>query len=144
MRTFGNDPFCHISFTYLEMHASKILFYQIAFLAYFDSIFISIFKCTLKWLFGLSISKLKHLFQFQMRASSFCSKMRVSSFYSKMCFKIEMSQKHFGPSQNRNEDENSQSKQTQNGHFDMTILEIVMWHFLRWLFWNGSVLNVEI
>ena len=43
--------------------------------------------------------KLKYLFQFQMRASSF---------YSKMRFKMEMSQTHFGPSQNGNGDQNDQ------------------------------------
>ena len=55
MRAFKNGLFCHISFTNLEIRAFKILFYQITFSMHFESIFVSILKCTLRWLFGLSI-----------------------------------------------------------------------------------------
>ena len=62
---------------------------------HFERIFISIFKCTLKWVFKLSISKLNHPFQFQMRVYSFCFKTRASSLCSKMYVKMEISQTHF-------------------------------------------------
>ena len=43
-----------------------------------------------------------------MCASSFCSKINVSLFCSKVRFKMEMGQTHFGPSQNRYENQNGQ------------------------------------
>ena len=44
MRAFENDSFCHIRFIHFEMHASKVLFYQIPFIAHFEQYFEPILK----------------------------------------------------------------------------------------------------
>ena len=73
-------------------------------------------------MFGLSISKLKYLFQYQMCTSSFCFKMCVFSFCSKIHFKMKISQIYFGSSQNENEDENDQITNPYEHEIDIKLM----------------------